>query len=224
MSIFHLDKDWKELLHSELVDENFQRIIKFYNSELESGKTIYPATENVFKAFNDTKFQDTKVVLLGQDPYHRAGQAMGLSFSVPGEVKIPPSLRNIFIELQADLGYQIPSHGDLSLWAKEGVLLLNSVLTVEQSLAGSHRGKGWEKFTDEVIRLLSEQKENLVFLLWGNFAKSKSSLIDPSRHLILEAAHPSPLARGAFFGSRPFSRTNAYLISNNISPINWNIV
>lgn len=188
-----------------------------------TGATILPSEEDVFNAFGYTPWSSVKVVLLGQDPYHRVGQAMGLSFSVPHGIRIPPSLRNIYKELHDDLGCAIPDHGDLSAWARQGVLLLNAMLTVEAGKAGSHKSIGWQGFTDAVIQTLSDQCKGIVFLLWGNFARGKASLIDETKHHILEAAHPSPLARGAFFGSKPFSKTNQLLKEQGKIPIVWQI-
>lgn len=182
---------------------------------------IYPKKTEVFNAFKLTSFENVKVVILGQDPYHGPNQAHGLSFSVNYGIKIPPSLANIYKELKSDIDFAIPSHGNLTSWANQGVLLLNATLTVRAGEPGSHQKKGWETFTDAVIKLISDKKENCVFLLWGNFAKSKINLIDLDKHLVLTAAHPSPLAGGAFFGCKHFSKTNEYLKSKNISPINW---
>lgn len=184
---------------------------------------IYPKKTEVFNAFKLTNFENVKVVILGQDPYHGPNQAHGLSFSVNYGIKIPPSLANIYKELKSDIDFAIPSHGNLTSWANQGVLLLNATLTVRAGEPGSHQKKGWETFTDAVIKLISDKKENCVFLLWGNFAKSKINLIDLDKHLVLTAAHPSPLAGGAFFGCRHFSKTNEYLKSKNISQINWAI-
>lgn len=184
---------------------------------------IYPKKTEVFNAFKLTSFENVKVVILGQDPYHGPNQAHGLSFSVNYGIKIPPSLANIYKELKSDIDFAIPSHGNLTSWANQGVLLLNATLTVRAGEPGSHQKKGWETFTDSVIKLISDKKENCVFLLWGNFAKSKINLIDLDKHLVLKAAHPSPLAGGAFFGCKHFSKTNEYLKSKNISQINWAI-
>lgn len=184
---------------------------------------IYPKKTEVFNAFKLTSFENIKVVILGQDPYHGPNQAHGLSFSVNYGIKIPPSLANIYKELKSDIDFAIPSHGNLTSWANQGVLLLNATLTVRAGEPGSHQKKGWETFTDAVIKLISDKKENCVFLLWGNFAKSKINLIDLDKHLVLTAAHPSPLAGGAFFGCKHFSKTNEYLKSKNISPIDWAI-
>lgn len=216
-----IEASWKEILKDEFNKEYFQNVVQFLKSEKAEGKIIYPPGANIFHAFNTTPWQDVKVVIIGQDPYHNPDQAMGLSFSVPKGIKLPPSLKNIFREIKTDIGIELPNHGDLSSWAEQGVFLLNAMLTVEQKKPGSHKKIGWQQFTDSVIKLLSDKREEIVFLLWGNFAKNKKELIDGSKHLILEAAHPSPLARGAFFGSKHFSKTNEYLISKNKKPIDW---
>ncbi|MCL4143708.1 UNVERIFIED_CONTAM: hypothetical protein GTU68_028458 [Idotea baltica] len=185
--------------------------------------TIYPPKPDLFQAFELCPFDELKVVIIGQDPYHRAGQAMGLSFSVPPTIKIPPSLRNVFKELKQDLNIDPPVHGDLTDWARQGVFLLNSILTVEEGRPGSHRKLGWQTFTDATIQSISMHKNQVVFLLWGNHARSKKEFIDADKHLILEAAHPSPLARNKFMNNRHFSQTNNYLIDNDLSPINWQL-
>jgi uracil-DNA glycosylase len=216
------DHNWKLKLQKEFDKPYFPLLEEFVKKE-RSEFTIYPKQEDTFAALNLTRLEDVKVIILGQDPYHGPHQAHGLSFSVNDGVKPPPSLVNIFKELRADLGFPIPKHGNLTSWAKQGVLLLNATLTVRAGLPGSHQKKGWELFTDEIIKTISDEKENCVFLLWGNFAKTKSSLINVNKHLILEAAHPSPLARGAFFGCAHFSKTNNYLRSKNIKTIQWNL-
>ncbi len=189
-----------------------------------SNDKTYPPKTNVFRAFELTPFENIKVVILGQDPYHGEGEANGLAFSVNKGIKLPPSLRNIYKELEEDLGIEAPKHGDLSDWAKEGVLLLNSILTVEKDKPASHRNVGWERYTDSIIKEISEKKEHIVFILWGNFAQSKEYLIDRKKHIVIKSPHPSPFsARKGFFGSKPFSRTNQYLIRNNIKPINWKL-
>ncbi|HOO42748.1 MAG TPA: uracil-DNA glycosylase [Bacteroidales bacterium] len=218
-----IEASWKKMLEPEFSKPYFENIVSFLHSEKKKGKTIYPAGRQIFNAFEMTPVSDLKVLLLGQDPYHRPGQAHGLSFSVPRNTVPPPSLKTIFAELNADTGIVPPSHGCLEAWAAQGVMLLNAILTVEAGKPASHSHIGWMEFTDAVIRTVSEKKDNIVFLLWGNFARSKRSLIDSSRHCILEAAHPSPLARGAFYGSRPFSKTNAYLVSKGIRPIDWHL-
>lgn len=216
-----IQKDWKVLLKDEFEKEYFHDLVKFLKIEYQN-KTIYPKGKNIFKAFEFTPPQDVKVVILGQDPYHGVGQAHGLSFSVPEGIAIPPSLRNIYKEIKDDLNKEIPTTGNLENWAKQGVLLLNATLTVEASKAGSHQNKGWETFTDAVINQLSENNKNIVFMLWGNYAKNKGQIISNENHLILQAAHPSPFAahRG-FFGCKHFSKANDYLKTQNKSPIEW---
>lgn len=216
-----IQKDWKVLLKDEFEKEYFHKLVKFLKSEYRN-KTIYPKGENIFNAFEFTPPQDVKVVILGQDPYHGVNQAHGLSFSVPEGIAIPPSLRNIYKEIKDDLNKEIPTTGNLENWAKQGVLLLNATLTVEASKAGSHQNKGWETFTDAVIKQLSENYKNIVFMLWGNYAKNKGQIITTENHLILQVAHPSPFAahRG-FFGCKHFSKANDYLKTKNKSPINW---
>jgi uracil-DNA glycosylase len=184
---------------------------------------VYPAGGLIFNAFDTTPFQDVKVVILGQDPYHNPGEAMGLSFSVPQGIKTPPSLQNIYKEINADLALSIPTHGDLTSWAEQGVFLLNAILTVEKNLPASHQKIGWQFFTDAIIKKLSTERAGIVFMLWGNFAKKKKELIDTSKHLVLEAAHPSPLAGGAFFGCKHFSQANDYLKKNGAKTIDWSI-
>lgn len=221
MSNVKIEESWKKVLKDEFEQPYFQALANFLRAEKSAGKKIYPPGSLIFNAFNTTPFNDVKVVILGQDPYHNPGEAMGLSFSVPHGVRTPPSLQNIYKELHADLGVPIPRHGDLTKWAEQGVFLLNAMLTVEHRKAGSHKDAGWQNFTDAVIRKLSEKREGLVFMLWGSFARSKKVLIDPNRHLVLEAAHPSPLARGAYFGSRHFSKANQYLQQRGKTPIDW---
>jgi len=216
------DVEWDNHLQDEFQKKYFQTLLSFLNEEKAKG-IVYPDEKNIFAAFNRTPFSKVKVVLIGQDPYHGFGQANGLSFSVTKGIKIPPSLKNIFKEINTDLGIEKPNHGDLTKWADQGVLLLNATLTVRANEAGSHQKKGWETFTDAVIRLLSDKKQGIVFLLWGNFAHGKEILIDKNRHTILKAAHPSPLARGAFFGCKHFSMTNKILIEQGNSPIDWKI-
>jgi uracil-DNA glycosylase len=218
-----IEESWKKQLSEEFEKAYFLSLTGFIKNEINIGKTIYPPGQDIFRAFHLTPFDKVKVVILGQDPYHNPGEAMGLSFSVPKSVKIPPSLRNIYKEIQSDLGCDIPGHGDLTHWAEQGVFLLNAMLTVEKNKAGSHKDIGWQTFTNAVIRQLSEEKKHLVFMLWGNFAKSKKDLIDGSKHLILESAHPSPLAGGAFFGCRHFSKTNDYLVKTGQKTIDWEI-
>jgi uracil-DNA glycosylase len=218
-----IEESWKTVLQELFEQPFFDNLVAFIKEEKAEGKIIYPPGSLIFNAFNQTPFEQVKVVILGQDPYHNPGEAMGLCFSVPRGVRIPPSLQNIYKELNADLGMPIPSHGDLTRWTEKGVFLLNAMLTVEQNKAGSHQYIGWQDFTDGVIRTLSRKREGLVFMLWGNFARKKAALIDRSRHLVLEAAHPSPLAQGAFFGCRHFSKANEYLISKGKEPIDWTI-
>lgn len=213
---------WKEELKEEFKKPYFEKIVNFLKAEKKEGKTIYPAGPNIFNAFNTTPFNKVKVVILGQDPYHNPNQAHGLSFSVPDKVAPPPSLVNIFKEIHEDLGIAIPHTGNLEKWAKQGVLLLNAALTVEAHQPMSHSKIGWHHFTDDVIRILSERKDHIVFMLWGGFAKSKKDLIDTSKHLVLTAAHPSPLsAHNGFFGSRHFSKANHWLQEHGEKPIDW---
>ncbi len=218
-----IEDSWKNVLHQEFDKPYFRQLAEHLRKAKRNGDRIYPPGPLIFNAFNSTPFEAVKVVILGQDPYHNPGEAMGLSFSVPKGVRIPPSLKNIFKELHEDLGIKVAHHGDLSAWAQQGVFLLNAMLTVEHRNAGSHRELGWQSFTDAVIRTLSEKREHLVFMLWGSFARKKKELIDGQKHLILEAAHPSPLARGAYFGSRHFSRANAYLKQHGREPIDWSL-
>lgn len=217
-----IGNSWDKKLQKEFESEYIENLKLFIKQERQTN-IVYPKKEEVFNALKLTPFEDVKVVIIGQDPYHGPNQAHGLSFSVNYGIKSPPSLMNIFKELQSDAGFQIPNHGNLTSWAKQGVLLLNAALTVRAGVPGSHQKKGWEEFTDAVIKLISQEKQHCVFLLWGNFARTKRDLIDLEKHLVLEAAHPSPLARGAFFGSKHFSKTNEYLISKSIEPIQWNI-
>ena len=218
-----IEDSWYAVLKEEIAAPNFQGIKDFLEEEITNGKCIFPPVTEVYNAFNSCPFEKVKIVILGQDPYHRAGQAMGLSFSVPTGVRVPPSLKNIYKELASDTDFDIPDHGDLSAWAVQGVFLLNAMLTVEEGKAGSHKKIGWQTFTDTVIQKLSDQREGLIFMLWGNFAKNKRDLIDTDKHIILEAAHPSPLARKAFFGCKHFSRANQILIDQGQTPIQWQI-
>jgi len=219
-----IEESWKKVLWDEFQKPYFETL-KHFLVEEKKQYTLYPRFDNIFAAFEHTPFENVKVVILGQDPYHGAGQAHGLCFSVQEGVAHPPSLQNIFKELQSDIGCDIPKHGTLTSWAKEGVFLLNTVLTVRASEPLSHRNQGWENFTDAVIRAISSQKENVVFILWGAPAGAKASLIDTKKHLILRAPHPSPLSsyRG-FFGSKPFSKTNDYLIKHGKTPIKWALI
>ena len=214
---------WKDFLDSEFKQEYFQSLSAFLREEYRT-KTIYPVREDVFNAFEYTPYETCKVVILGQDPYHEPNQAHGLCFSVRKGVALPPSLRNIYAELHADVGCAIPEHGCLVDWARQGVFLLNTTMTVRQGAAASHVGKGWETFTDHTIMKLNEKKEPLVFILWGSNARSKKKLITNKHHFIIESAHPSPLScyRG-FNGSRPFSRCNDFLIQHGIKPVDWQI-
>ncbi len=217
-----IEQGWKNILSKEFEQPYFEKIVNFIKQEKKAGKTIYPAGSNIFNAFNTTPFDQVKVVILGQDPYHNPHQAQGLSFSVPEKISPPPSLINIFKELQEDIGIDLPKSGNLERWAVQGVLLLNAALTVEANKPMSHAKIGWHYFTDAVIRILSEKKEHIVFMLWGGFAKMKQELIDASKHLILTAAHPSPLsAYNGFFGAHHFSKANNWLEQNGEKRIDW---
>ena len=219
-----LGNDWDELLKEEMDKEYFQKLFEFVREQYQE-KDIYPKMNEIFNAFRHTSYKNVKVVILGQDPYHGENEAEGLSFSVKTGIRKPPSLNNIFKELKEDLGYEYPKSGSLVKWADEGVLLLNSVLTVEKDKPASHRGRGWELFTDTVIKKINEKETPVVFILWGNYAKAKKELITNPNHLVLESTHPSPYsASSGFFGSRPFSKTNNYLKSKGIKPIDWNLV
>lgn len=213
---------WKKELTDEFEKEYFKELTDFVKKEY-TEYTCFPKGSKIFDAFDQATFQNTKVVILGQDPYHGTGQANGLSFSVNDGIKIPPSLQNIFRELQEDLGKPIPSSGNLERWGNQGVLLLNATLTVRAHQAGSHQKKGWEKFTDRVIEIISAEKEHVVFMLWGGYAKRKSTKIDASKHLILTSGHPSPLSanRGYWFGNKHFSKANEYLEQHGKQPIDW---
>jgi uracil-DNA glycosylase len=217
------DKDWNVVLKDAFVQESYVQLMAFLENEYQRGVSIFPPIPQIFACFEHTPFQNVKVVIIGQDPYHGLNQAHGLCFSVNEGVKIPPSLKNIFKALQYDIpGYQIPKSGNLSAWAKQGVLLLNTVLTVRENQAGSHQKKGWEPFTHAVIEALSKQKEHIVFLLWGNAAIQKKEIIDARKHLILEAPHPSPLsAHKGFITCKHFSKTNEYLQAQQIKIIEW---
>jgi uracil-DNA glycosylase len=220
----NIENSWNEVLNLEFEKPYFKDIKKFILDEKAKGKIIFPKSTEIFNAFNLTPFSQVKVVVIGQDPYHGKGQAHGLSFSVPQGIKPPPSLGNIYKELVTDVGFSIPTHGNLENWAKQGVLMLNAILTVNAHEAGSHRKAGWEYFTNAVIQKISEEKKNVVFLLWGRFAQEKEVLIDSNKHLILKAAHPSPFsAHNGFLGCRHFSKTNDYLTSKGLEPINWQI-
>ncbi|MCJ8011330.1 uracil-DNA glycosylase [Paenibacillus sp. KQZ6P-2] len=217
------ENDWDEQLKEE-VEKPYFNDLRYALAKEYKLHTVYPAKDNLFQALKLTSYEHTKVVILGQDPYHGPGQAHGLSFSVLPGVRIPPSLSNIYKELHSDLGVPIPNNGYLVHWAKQGVLLLNTVLTVREGQANSHKGLGWERFTDAVIEKLNERDKPMLFILWGSHAQKKGAFIDRKKHLVLESVHPSPLSvhRG-FFGSRPFSRTNAFLESHNMEPIDWTI-
>ncbi len=216
-----IEEGWKQQLSGEFSKDYFKSLTDFVRNEYRSG-VVYPKAANIFRAFDLSSFDRTKVVILGQDPYHEPGQANGLCFSVPDGVAFPPSLRNIYKEITNDIGYCKYSNGDLSPWAEQGVLLLNATLTVKAHAAGSHQGKGWEEFTSSVVRLLAEKKDNIVFILWGSYAQKKCEFIDSDRHLVLQSVHPSPLsAHRGFFGNHHFSRTNSYLEQHGITPIVW---
>jgi uracil-DNA glycosylase len=216
-----IESSWKELLSDEFEKPYFVSLSEYLKREKLSGIKIYPKSPDIFNAFNMTPVQNVKVVILGQDPYHGPGQAHGLSFSVPEGVALPPSLQNIYKELFTDLGIKPANSGSLVKWAQQGVFLLNAVLTVRAGEAASHSKIGWMEFTDAVISKLSKERDGIVFMLWGNFAKGKRDLIDTSRHFILEAPHPSPLARGGFFGCRHFSKANEFIKSKGKEPVNW---
>jgi len=216
-----IESGWKNRLRSEFEKEYFVRLASFIKDEYRNSK-IYPPGALIFNAFDVCPFEKVRAVIIGQDPYHGPGQAHGLCFSVKDGVEFPPSLINIFKEIESDMGIPQPSSGDLTRWARQGVLLLNATLTVRAHQAGSHQKKGWEEFTDYVIKILNSEKKNIVFFLWGSYAQKKGESIDRSRHLVLESVHPSPLsASKGFFGNRHFSRCNDYLISNGIEPIDW---
>lgn len=220
-----LDAGWKYGLSEFLLSPKMDELKDFLVQEIKADKVVYPPNALIFNALNTTPLANVKVVILGQDPYHGPNQAHGLSFSVQKGVPLPPSLRNIYHELQSDLGITVPKHGDLTRWAEQGVLLLNSVLTVEAGQPTSHQKRGWEDFTDHVIDVLNEQREHVVFILWGAYAQRKGQRIDQNKHLVLKAAHPSPLAanRGGFFGCKVFSKSNNYLKQNGIEPIDWQL-
>ena len=218
-----IEQSWHQALSSEFEKPYFKALSDFLHREKAAGKVIYPPGSMIFKAFELTPVDSVKVVILGQDPYHGPGQSMGLSFSVPSNVPAPPSLKNIFREISDDLGIRMSGNPNLEPWARQGVLLLNTSLTVQSGMANSHSRIGWGEFTDAVIKYISDNCEGVVFLLWGRFAQSKKSLIDQSKHHVLEAAHPSPLAGGAFFGCRHFSKTNKILVEEGKTPINWQL-
>lgn len=217
-----IESSWKQHLQDEFSRSYFEELTTFVKKEYQEG-TVYPAPKNMFRAFELCPFDKVKVVILGQDPYHGERQANGLAFAVDKETRLPPSLQNIFKEIGSDIGKPLEhTDGDLSRWAIQGVLLLNATLTVRAHMAGSHQEQGWELFTDAVIRVLSEKREHLVFMLWGNYARAKGAHIDREKHLVIESAHPSPFsAHSGFFGSKPFSRANEYLVAHNKTPIDW---
>ena len=218
-----IGNSWDDLLKEEFNKEYFKELMDFIKLEYKN-KVIYPKQNEVFNAFRYTNYDDIKVVILGQDPYHGPNQAEGLSFSVSNEVLKPPSLKNIFKELESDLNIPFPTSNSLKPWAKEGVLLLNAVLTVEEHMPTSHKGKGWEIFTDNIIKIINQKEEPVVFILWGSYARNKKSLISNPNHFIIESPHPSPFsAYNGFFGSKPFSKTNEFLRSKNIKEINWRV-
>ncbi|HTN19892.1 MAG TPA: uracil-DNA glycosylase [Pelobium sp.] len=220
-----LESSWLKVLNAEFEKPYFKKLKVFLLAEKEKGEVIYPKNTNIFNAFELTQFSEVKVVILGQDPYHGANQAHGLSFSVQKGINPPPSLRNIFKELQDEFpSFKIPNNGDLTSWAKQGVLLLNATLTVSAGKPGSHQKQGWETFTDEVIKKISDLKENVVFILWGSYAQQKTALIDLKKHFVIKSTHPSPFsAHNGFFGSKPFSRANEYLTKHGKTPIDWNL-
>lgn len=218
-----IEEGWKKILWEEFQSPYFSELKKFLKEETAS-QTIYPPGKLIFNAFQHTPFDRVKVVILGQDPYHGAGQAHGLCFSVPHGIKAPPSLVNIFKELQSDVGITVPSHGNLEPWARQGVLLLNATLSVRAGEAGSHQNRGWETFTNAVIKKISLEKSNVVFLLWGRYAQAKEDLVDGEKHLVLKAAHPSPFsAYNGFFGCRHFSKTNSFLEGKGLQAVNWTL-
>jgi uracil-DNA glycosylase len=221
MNDIRIEPSWKKILQDEFGKEYFKKLSEFVRGEYQHS-IVYPPPKNIFRAFDLCPFDNVEVVILGQDPYHGEGQANGLCFAVGEEVRLPPSLQNIFKEIETDVGPLIHKTGDLERWAKQGVLLLNATLTVKARTAGSHQGKGWEEFTDAVIKALSEQREQLVFILWGNYARQKGAHIDRSKHMVIESAHPSPFsAYSGFFGSKPFSKTNAYLQKVSKKAVDW---
>ena len=217
-----IEQSWKDVLNGEFEKDYFVKLTEFVRSEYLSGRAIYPKAKNIFNAFNLCPIDNVRVVIIGQDPYHEPGQAHGLCFSVEHGVDLPPSLINIYKEIESDLGHKSITNGDLSSWARQGVLLLNSTLTVQAHIAASHSGKGWERFTDSVIRAVNENRKNVVYMLWGSFAQKKAEFVDNQNNLILKSAHPSPLsAYRGFFGNHHFSKANEYLIQNGKKPIDW---
>lgn len=223
-SVIELESSWRKRLQADLDSEYMAQLRDFLHEQKALGKTVYPAADKTFAALNAAPFDSVKVVILGQDPYHGPGQAHGLCFSVMRDIQVPPSLRNIYKELASDVNFVPPTHGCLIEWARQGVLLLNSVLTVEESLAASHKGKGWERFTDSIVNHLNDEAESIVFILWGNYAQKKGAMIDRERHLVLQSAHPSPLsASRGFYGNHHFSKSNEYLQAQNKVAIDWQI-
>lgn len=218
-----IHESWKTRLQEEFQKPYFAQIREFLVQQKKLGKIIYPPGPLIFNAFNQTPFDKVRVVILGQDPYHNPGEAMGLCFSVPRGIAIPASLKNIYKQIDSEMKIAPPAHGDLTRWTEQGVFLLNAILTVEKGQPGSHRNIGWQQFTDAVIRILSEQKNGLIFLLWGNFARNKKTLIDQMKHHVLEAVHPSPLAGNAFLGCGHFAKTNELLLKQGSTPIDWNL-
>ena len=217
-----IEQSWKDALSGEFAKDYFVKLTNFVRSEYLSGKTIYPEAKNIFNAFNLCPLSNVKVVIIGQDPYHEPHQAHGLCFSVQSDVDFPPSLVNIYKEIESDIGHKSITNGDLSSWARQGVLLLNSTLTVQAHIAASHSGRGWETFTDAVIRTVNENRKNVVYMLWGSFAQKKAEFVDSANNLLLKSAHPSPLsAYRGFFGNHHFSRANEYLVENGQTPIDW---
>ena len=219
-----LEASWRKRLQVDFDAEYMLELREFLREQKLLGKTVYPSKDEIFAALNATPFDAVKIVILGQDPYHGPGQAHGLCFSVRQNVPVPPSLRNIYKELAADINFLPPKHGCLNEWAQQGVLLLNSVLTVEENLAASHKDKGWEKFTDSIVSHLNDKAENIVFILWGNYAQKKGAMIDRARHLVLESPHPSPLsASRGFYGNHHFSKSNEYLRAHDVAAIDWQL-
>lgn len=222
-----LPEDWHQLLQDYFNEPSFKRVTEHVKQAVKEGKTVYPPGSEIFQAFHLTPLQEVRAVILGQDPYHGPGEAHGLCFSVKPPAKIPPSLRNIYKEYHHNLGFSIPETGDLTAWAKSGVLLLNTILTVEHKSPASHKGLGWEEFTNSVIQAVSESREHVVFILWGRFAQEKKKWIDSGKHLIIEAPHPAAEiyagGKAGFFGSKPFTQTNDFLTSHNQPPINWKL-
>ena len=223
MEVLSIDNSWNNVINSEINKPYFREIEAALTKSIDEGKKVFPPESLIFNAFNLTTLDELKVVIIGQDPYHNPGQAMGLSFSVPQGVRVPPSLKNIYKEINDDIGCPIPDHGDLSSWASQGVLLLNAILTVEEKSPASHSKIGWQTFTDAIITFISDVKEGVIFMLWGKYAQGKASLVNDKKHYILNAAHPSPLARGAFFGCKHFSKCNNLLDKQGKQSINWTL-